>query len=488
QDQGITVKLKLPGSRSTVWNNDLDSNASSSRSYPLYDEPMGLFTLLTTPTVHTYKKYEEISDKKGFKVTTSFKPSNVIFASNSKSGLNFNGWHGQSEGDVAVTGRIKVKYLAGPDATVNFTNFNDIDGDNSEYNYVNVTTNGRDMKLYTVVSDDVPLMHLYNRLGNGTGVPKITAVGDTALVDNVSLVVTAKNHGSTIKDHNLNSSIHLIDEKDESGDRFPYYLVMKEYPVEFNSHSNQESFDQSEDIDRLIKTRQLGNVTHDNDKLGLQLNLGRNNGIKIQGYCDVEGEYNTIHEIRDDHEYSIVADEDMKYFAFDPKKVSSPGKTHLKVDREQCGFCARSETWPFISFNLNEYISRYGFREPKEVNLRLRRIKVDDYAYHKVDVSDYASHYLFSANKSTPAMTDNAWGEQSPKGSVPIGWSFYPDARLNVTEQFKEALNRVKNSNGKYELPRVSLVLDFDYDIGSYEVYSSESNRWSAPQLIIYFD
>ncbi|EOD77023.1 hypothetical protein D515_04792 [Grimontia indica] len=477
--------MKLPGSRSTVWNNDLDSNASSSRSYPLYDEPMGLFTLLTTPTVHTYKKYEKISDKIGFKVTTSFKPSNVIFASNSKSGLYFNGWSGQSEGDVAVTGRIKVKYLAGPDATVNFSNFNDIDGDNSEYNYVNVKTNGRDMKLYTVVSDDVSLMHLGHFLGSDKGAPKITASGDTVLVDNVSLVVTAKNHGSTIKDHNLNSSINLIDEKDESGRRFPYYLVMKEYPVEFNSHSNQKSFNPSEDINRLINTGQLGGVTHDNDLLGLQLNLGRNNGIKVQGYCDVQGEYNNTHEIRSDGEYSIIADEDMNYYTYEPKQVSSPGEAILDVTRDPCIICARSETWPFYSFNLNEYISRYGFREPKEVTLRINRQSI---AVYQMYLYDYAKNYLFSANKSTKPMTDNSHGEGIPKYSTFISNTDWNGQDFNVTEQFKNALNRVKNSNGKYELPRVSVVLDYVPGYGTYTVFSSENDRLDAPQIIINFD
>jgi hypothetical protein len=59
---------------------------------------------------------------------------------------------------------------------------------------------------------------------------------------------------------------------------------------------------------------------------------------------------------------------------------------------------------------------------------------------------------------------------------------------FNVTEQFKAALARVKNSNGKYEQPRLSFALSPEDTFDTYpQINTSESSSSVAPRLIVNF-
>ncbi|WP_395950149.1 hypothetical protein ACFWHB_10685 [Aeromonas mytilicola subsp. aquatica] len=481
-DNGINVKLRLPGSLNTAWKN-FDENAVTNLSYPLYDEPMGLFTLLTTPKVRVTKTYSERDSTQGYKVVTKFNPANVILASNYKSGLSISGFAAVEENGLNVTGRLKVRYLVDSNITPTFTNLHDIDGDDNSFSYVKNTTNGRDTKLYTVVTDEVPLMHLNRILGTKT-IPSITIKGGTAVVDNVSLVVTAKNNSDTLHDNILNQDIKMANGEDSSGDFVPYYISMKEYPTIFNESGNS-TFSPNEDINRLINTQQIG-ISETNSALGLDIRLGKGNSPSIKGYCSASGEYNKpqINTYYSDGTYSMVSDEDMAYYAYEPKQVSAPSTTRIQLAKDDCSFCANSKTFSFISFNLNEYIGLYGFRDPKNVSVRIYK-----HGGGAFSLLDYQSKYYLSANKSTPAMISTEWGDSQPEFSTMLKYNIHDSPySFNVTQQFKAALARVKNSDGKYEQPRLSFALSPESTFDTYpQINSSEGSSSVAPRLIINF-
>lgn len=218
--------------------------------------------------------------------------------------------------------------------TPTFNNLHDIDGDNSSYSYVSNVTNGRSTKLYTVVTNEAPLMHL-NRVFTAEQVPSITIKG-TAVVDNVSLVVTAKNNTSTLHDNILNKDIAMINKTDSNGSFVPYYISMKEYPVIFNESASR-SFSAGADIQRLIDSGQIENYNWNNKALGLDIRLGLNSTTPaIKGFCSASGEYNKPKYnaySTTDGTYSMVSDEDMAYYAYNPKQVSSPDSTRIQLGK-----------------------------------------------------------------------------------------------------------------------------------------------------------
>ncbi|UQA54453.1 hypothetical protein [Vibrio sp. ED002] len=479
-DPGVKVKLRLPGSLSTAWKN-FDENAVSNISYPLYDEPLGLFTLLTTPKVRISKAYSDRSNSNGYKVVTKFNPSNVILASNTKSGLNISGWAGKESKGINITGRLKIKYLVDSNVTPSFTNLHDIDGSDKTYSYVSNTTNGRKTKLYTVVTDEVPLMHL-NRILSGQKVPSITVKGGTAVVDNVSLVVTAKNNTDTIHDNILNQNIKMINKRDSEGNFVPYYISMKEYPTIFNE-SVSGKFNPNADIDRLINSKQI-TISNQNPALGVDIRLGSNNSPSIKGYCSASGDYN---KSKFNGSYSIVPDEDMSYYTYKPKQVSGPTSNHLSLTHDVCYFCAHARTFGFLSFNLNETIGLNGFRKPKKVTLKLNS-KMDSPG-RAYDIFDYRSKYFFSANKSTQAMRDNKYKAFQPKYATLFKSKISRSpSYTDVTKHFNAAIDRVKNNNGRYETPRMSFALYASHPNTSMPpwIWSSEHSYWT-PRLIVQY-
>lgn len=485
EDPGIRIKLKLPGSKSTVWNNELNSNASANRSYPLYDEPMGLFTLLTTPKVHIDKDYSEYSSSDGYKVTTLFKPANVALVLNEKSGLKMSGWRNVPEDGLAIEGRLKIKYLVEDDVTPQFINLYDSNGSGAtgtDVSYVNMTTDGKATKLYTVLTEPAPLMYLAAEFGtNYMKYPKIITKGGTAVVDDVSLVVSMRNVTSKIHDTILNRDIQLIDKKDSSGEQYPYYLTIKEYPTIFNGDGNNWFYNLNSDLIRLYDENQIGGALSLGNT-GTQLSLGNSNSKSIAGYCSAQGAYNERFENTRYDKFTIIADEDMNYYAYEPKQVSEPKGKVLYMHRDSCSSCSHSKTWPFLSFNLREYVSRYGFRQPKKVSLGLSsNVDTQVYKYNA---------YLFSANKSTSAMKDTPWNADTPYHSSYIGVAdmdnYYETTWLDVTEAFKEALERVQNSNGDYEQPRLSFVIDPDGGKTDGNLSSSEEQN-KGPALAIEF-
>lgn len=479
-DPGINVKLKLPGSLSTAWQN-FDENAVSNVSFPLYDEPMGLFTLLTTPKVRVSKTYINKDNSKGYELKTKFIPGNVILASNYKSGLTMSGWGAIENKGLNVTGRLKVKYLVDDNITPTFTNLHDIDGNNKPFSYTKNKTNGRATRLYTVVTDEVPLMHL-NRILGSQKTPSISVKGGTAVVDSVSLVVTAKNNTELLHDHILNKDVKMIDNVDSEGSFVPYYLVMKEYPTIFNE-SVTGTFNPNADIDRLVNSNQIA-VSDQNPDLGIDIRLGDKNAPSIKGYCSASGDYN---KPKFDGSYSMVPDEDMSYYTYEPKQVSKPDIDNFSLTHDICDACAGSRTFGFFSFNVNELIGLNGFRNPKKVTLQLQS-KTEDYG-RAYNIWNYQSKYHFSANKSTPSMIENKWDARSPKyGTILVENVLASPFKSDVTAQFNAALDRVKNNNGLYETPRMSFSLNEFHPNTSLPpfIWSSEHSE-RTPRLIVQY-
>ncbi len=476
-DPGITVKLKMPGSLSTAWQ-DFGENGASDISFPLYDEPMGLFTLLTTPKVRVDKTYSDRSGSQGYKLVTTFIPSNVVLASNAKSGLTMSGWNTTENTGVNLTGRLKIKYLVSADVTPQFTNLHDIDGNNDSFSYAAMSTNGSSSKLYTVVTDDVPLMYLYDRLNSKR--PSISFKGGKGVVDSISLIVTAKNNSATLHDNILNKDIAMVNKTDAEGKFVPYYLTMKEYPATLSY--TKDTLDPDSDAKRLVNSGQLGNVTL-TPKQGLDIRLGApSSQVTIKNYCAAEGEYNKPHEVRSDGTYAIYADEDMAYYTYDPKQVSQSQNNYLTLGAD--GAYNPAMTWGFLSFNLGEYVAKYGNRKPSSVSLR-----IEQYDPGTVYISSYWSYYFFSANASTWAMRQNSWKEYRPKFSDQITYSSEQVAWVDVTDLFNAALDRAKTGSGDtYEQPRLSFTLDPGY-ASFYDkyVYTSEATPAKAPQLTIHF-
>jgi hypothetical protein len=75
----------------------------------------------------------------------------------------------------------------------------------------------------------------------------------------------------------------------------------------------------------LIRTQQIG-ISEKNSALGVDIRLGMGNSPSIKGYCSASGEYNKpqINTYYSDGTYSMVSDEDMAYYAYDPKQISAP--------------------------------------------------------------------------------------------------------------------------------------------------------------------
>lgn len=499
QDPGVTFHIKLPGSKDTIWNSDLYENAATGTSYPLYDEPLGLMTLLHTPQVKIKKAYNNRDSSSGYKVETTFSPYNVAIALNSKSGLKMTTWWTKLEHGINITGRLKIKYIVDQTVTPTFENLDDIDGDNTNYSFVTED----DKKIYTVLSKDVPLAYLHNyTTSDETQVPKITVKGGTALVDSVSLVITATNNDGLLYDKILDQNIEMLTAEDADGNFVPYYIAMKEYPARLSYGAFGESFDPDEDIKRLVNTQQIVIPSELNVDRSQEIWLGTGQ-YKISGYCAAEGEYNKPHNYaRNGYQEIIYADEDMSYYAYDPKQVNQAGDDLVLSDRDACAFCANSETWGFFGFNLREYIERYGFRPAKSVYLKF---EMDNHTYQfcirQFELLTYPN--FWSANKSTAQMINTNWKDDYPAHSSKLGWTDgetvsctsvpvdHLERGYDVTEQFNSALDNVKNSNGSFVLPRLSIVTDAGNNNSTYDlnIRSSEySNVAHKPQLLINFE
>jgi hypothetical protein len=136
---------------------------------------------------------------------------------------------------------------------------------------------------------------------------------------------------------------------------------------------------------------------------------------------------------------------------------------------------------------VNELIGLNGFRYPKKVTLKLyAKVEQLGRAYN---IWDYQSKYYFSANKSTPAMIENAWDAINPKyGQLFQERITQSPYSVDVTAKFKAALDRVKNNNGRYEIPRMSFAFDDYYKSTGIPpwIWSSEHSSWS-PRLIVQY-
>ena len=495
-DPGVTFQIRLPGSLSSTTDDSLAENAATGEpAFALYDEPMGLFTLLTTPQVEVQKAYGSRNDSKGYPLTTTFIPANVVFAYNAQSGLQMTTGEDPLTDGLNVYGRLKINYLVQGDAEPTFNNLHDADGDDSTFDSIKTTTNGKSTKLYTVVTDNVPLSQLYNKLHANP--PSIEIDGTTAVVDQVSLVVTLLNNPGVsdadpvLHDSILDTDITMPNKTDEDGEFVPYYIYLQAYPVKLHYGASGASFDPDTDIKRLIDTGQIANANYTVDS-GVEIALG-NTETKIAGYCLEDGEYNTPYQERDDGTNVIIyADEDMSYYAYNPKQVNHAGDDYVNIAVDVCSFCAHSKTWPFFSFNLREYIERYGNTVPTKVDLRLQLASGS--AANGLTLMDYASDYLVSANKSTAKMTSNDWDAKEPNGASNIqhldqfGNSVY---FFDVTEQFNNAIKRISSGSAedtRYELPRTTFVLDGDYAGSNRDIHiiASESTE-NKPQLLVHF-